>query len=846
MGCLSLALCHRNRERLRGHYGLDKQVPQPTKAEQRDKMKKDSTRAAIDKINQNRENRRRRIEEKRKIKLEKEVTNQQMGIKCDVDFQLMVEGERAKVKKAEPHKIPDLSKINICVRKRPLFQKEANKGEIDCVSCTNPAIIVHKCRYKVDGITKFVDNDGFEFDNAFSEHETSDSVYYSSIQPQIDYLFDGGIVTCFAYGQTGSGKTFTMEGVQKLAVNDFFAGADIMKEETGRMFTFTVSYFEIYNGKIFDLLDSHNQRKVQEDRSGTIQIPGLKEVQARSADEMTQLIEYGLSERKTKSTACNDTSSRSHAIGTISIKEINKRNQVIAESGKLLLVDLAGSEKAQDSQSNIKTRRIEGAEINTSLLSLKECIRAMEHNKKHVPFRQSKLTMVLRDSFIGGPSKNHVIMIACIAPDQSSNDHTLNTLRYAERLKETTDDEEILDKYVSTKPTRANEQQYDDEECDIYDNSVSNEIATKRSEDFETEYKDPRLYQSHDFSVHTESRGFNEMNAEHVLEAEQPTHIKNASHIEYKKPVEYQFENQEFNDSMNLIEYNQGVTKTYETDHVTHIDHETSKHLEPDSTRAYDSRPKDYTISNTKTYEPAFEPTYVQPPKEASYTRSPHEPAYGQQTNDEDRYKQDFNREYDNYKRQYNGEPEVENEDHLMQVDSDGSDEHHSPQLYISSNKESSFTKRHLAIKNSSIQNIERKPGMSHSNSNNRLRYRVDIRPNPVTYNREKVTSSTSHITTHYQRTRPVVDVNLEPVVKESLNRTTYENRHAIKPVSKTLSYNNRPVVGRKNYYEQPKRDVDLDRIVDSKKYTEYFRSDGTYPNRPNTTATLGRRVAKY
>ena len=225
-------------------------------------------------------------------------------------------------------------------------------------------------------------------------------------------MFDGGIVTCFAYGQTGSGKTFTMEGVQKLAVNDFFAGAEIMKQETGRLYTFTVSYFEIYNGKIFDLLDNHTQKKVQEDREGSIQIPGLKEVQARTADEMDQLIEYGLSERKTKSTACNDTSSRSHAIGTISIKEIDEQERVIDQSGKLLLVDLAGSEKAQDSQSNIKQRRIEGAEINTSLLSLKECIRAMETNKKHIPFRQSKLTMVLRDSFIGGSDKNHVIMIA--------------------------------------------------------------------------------------------------------------------------------------------------------------------------------------------------------------------------------------------------------------------------------------------------------------------------------------------------------------------------------------------------------------------------------------------------
>lgn len=181
-----------------------------------------------------------------------------------------------------------------------------------------------------------------------------------------------------------------------------------------------------------------------------------------------------------------------------------------------------------------------------------------------------------------------------------------------------------------------------------------------------------------------------------------------------------------------------------------------------------------------------------------------------------------------------------------MQVDSDGSDEDHSPQIYVSSNKESSFTKRHQAIKNSSIQNIERKPGMVHSRSSNRLKYRMDIRPNPVTYERNKAASSISHNTSHYQRVRPVVDVNLNPHVTESLNRTSYENRHVIKPASKQLSYNARPVVGKRSYYEPSKHSTDLHRIVDSKKYTDYFRSDEACPSRPNTGHTLGRRFQKY
>jgi kinesin family protein 2/24 len=102
--------------------------------------------------------------------------------------------------------------------------------------------------------------------------------------------------------------------------------------------------------------------------------------------------------------------------------------------GKLLLVDLAGSERAADCQSNNRQRRMEGAEINKSLLALKECIRALDSGSSHVPFRASKLTMVLRDSFLD-PNSSKIVMIACINPGSSSADHTLNTLRYAQRLK---------------------------------------------------------------------------------------------------------------------------------------------------------------------------------------------------------------------------------------------------------------------------------------------------------------------------------------------------------------------------------------------------------------------------
>lgn len=140
---------------------------------------------------------------------------------------------------------------------------------------------------------------------------------------------------------------------------------------------------------------------------------------------MNDIIDFGHSERTTQSTAANDSSSRSHAICQITVKDSNTDKI----HGKLLLVDLAGSERAADTQTNSKQQQLEGAEINKSLLALKECVRALDKKSSHVPFRSSKLTMVLRDSFLGNNSK--IVMIACINPGSSSADHTLNTLRYA-------------------------------------------------------------------------------------------------------------------------------------------------------------------------------------------------------------------------------------------------------------------------------------------------------------------------------------------------------------------------------------------------------------------------------
>jgi hypothetical protein len=186
-----------------------------------------------------------------------------------------------------------------------------------------------------------------------------------------------------------------------------------------------VGYYEIYQGQLFDLLNNRRQLIPREDGKGNVQISGLKEYRIHSSDTMMQVFNFGNRERSTSKTNTNEASSRSHAILQILLKKSTTIH------GKLNFIDLAGSERGIDRghQSDMKIR-LEGAEINRSLLALKECIRALDQDKKHAPFRGSKLTMVLKDSFVGN---SKTCMIATISPNYSNSDHTLNTLRYADR-----------------------------------------------------------------------------------------------------------------------------------------------------------------------------------------------------------------------------------------------------------------------------------------------------------------------------------------------------------------------------------------------------------------------------
>ncbi|XP_041804999.1 kinesin-like protein KIF2C isoform X1 [Chelmon rostratus] len=333
-------------------------------------------------------------------------------------------------------------RICVCVRKRPLNKQEINKKEIDVVSVPGKgSLLVHEPKQKVD-LTKYLDNQVFHFDYSFDETATNDLVYMFTAKPLVQSIFEGGMATCFAYGQTGSGKTHTMggdftgkqqnsaKGIYALAAQDVFTYLN-HRRYTNLDLSAYVSFFEIYNGKVYDLLNKKAKLRVLEDDRQQVQVVGLEEVYVSTAEEVIKMIQMGSACRTSGQTSANANSSRSHAILQIVLR---RNDRATTLHGKFSLVDLAGNERGTDVSSNDRNTLVETAEINRSLLALKECIRSLGKNSDHIPFRMSTLTKVLRDSFIG--EKSRTCMIAMVSPSMASCEYTMNTLRYADRVKE--------------------------------------------------------------------------------------------------------------------------------------------------------------------------------------------------------------------------------------------------------------------------------------------------------------------------------------------------------------------------------------------------------------------------
>ncbi|KAF1916459.1 kinesin family protein-like protein [Ampelomyces quisqualis] len=289
---------------------------------------------------------------------------------------------------------------------------------------------------------KRVKDQTFAFDRVFDETTTQGDVYEATTKPLLDSVLDGYNATVFAYGATGCGKTHTITGTAQqpgiifMTMQELFEKISDLQET--RATEITLSYLEIYNETIRDLLvegGSKTTLMLREDANQAVSVAGLSSHRPQNVQEVMDIIVRGNEYRTMSPTEANATSSRSHAVLQINVSS-KDRNASVNEPhtmATLSIIDLAGSERASATK-NRGERLMEGANINKSLLALGSCINALcdARKRNHVPYRNSKLTRLLKFS-LGGNCKT--VMIVCVSPSSAHFDETQNTLRYANRAK---------------------------------------------------------------------------------------------------------------------------------------------------------------------------------------------------------------------------------------------------------------------------------------------------------------------------------------------------------------------------------------------------------------------------
>ncbi|KAG4085752.1 kinesin-domain-containing protein [Neocallimastix lanati (nom. inval.)] len=343
--------------------------------------------------------------------------------------------------------------VIVCVRCRPFNEKEKQGGYKKIVNIDTKLGQISITNYKENpnnnGSTGSLNKDKneentktFTFDSVFDEDCKQIDVYNQTARNIIDGVLNGFNGTVFAYGQTGSGKTFSMQGsksspeLRGIIPNAFDHIFSHISRTTQKKWLVRVSYLEIYNEEIKDLLGKDTKKKLElkENPETGVYVKDLSSYVVKSVEEIDNLMTKGNKNRAVGATLMNAESSRSHSIFTITVEccdtGIDGKDHFYA--GKLHLVDLAGSER-QSKTGATGERLKEATKINLSLSALGNCISALVDGKsKHIPYRDSKLTRLLQDS-LGGNSKT--LMIATLSPASYNYDETLSTLRYANRAK---------------------------------------------------------------------------------------------------------------------------------------------------------------------------------------------------------------------------------------------------------------------------------------------------------------------------------------------------------------------------------------------------------------------------
>ncbi|KAI8121322.1 Kinesin-like protein KIF18A [Lucilia cuprina] len=336
--------------------------------------------------------------------------------------------------------------IKVVVRVRPYNRRELEQNQRTIIKVMDQTTLLFDPDEDEDefffqgvkqnhrDITKKVNKKlSMEYDRVYDTDTTNMQIFEECTAPLVDSVLNGYNCSVFVYGATGAGKTFTMlgsatsPGLTFLTMRDLFdkieAQSDVRKFDVG------VSYLEVYNEQVMNLLTKTGPLKLREDSNGVV-VSGLALKPIYSAEELLELLALGNSNRTQHPTDANAESSRSHAVFQVHIR-ITDRKTGTKRMVKLSMIDLAGSERAASTK-GIGIRFKEGASINKSLLALGNCINKLADGLKHIPYRDSNLTRILKDS-LGGNCQT--LMVANVSMSSLTYEDTYNTLKYASRAK---------------------------------------------------------------------------------------------------------------------------------------------------------------------------------------------------------------------------------------------------------------------------------------------------------------------------------------------------------------------------------------------------------------------------
>ncbi|EGD76549.1 kinesin family member 12 [Salpingoeca rosetta] len=329
------------------------------------------------------------------------------------------------------------STIRVVVRVRPLNSGELDRGEEDAVYVLDDNQTVGVRSEVTESITSYT------FHQAQGSQCDQDRFFRNcGIRQLLNAAMEGFSCTAFAYGQTGSGKTHTLTGPDHDdATGVIQRSIRYIWQQVGRRkdvrFKFRASYLEIYNEQVFDLMNlPRGPLPVRWSAEAGFHVDNLFKITCDSEDAMLAVLEEGLRSRRIAAHDMNERSSRGHTILTLEIDSMveDVDVDVLRRQGRVSFVDLAGSERLSRTKSEGSTL-VESHNINKSLLTLGNCISALADPRKrkaYIPYRDSYLTMLLKDS-LGGTGMT--LMIACVSPAKDSLQETKNTLRYASRAK---------------------------------------------------------------------------------------------------------------------------------------------------------------------------------------------------------------------------------------------------------------------------------------------------------------------------------------------------------------------------------------------------------------------------